>query len=358
MGFAASFVWAIVEAVERAGVTRAALFAGTNVAPERLARVHERFDVHEFALIQTRALDLTRDEALGLHIAEHVQEASFDIVAHLVSHSPTLRDALNQCLQFQRLALEDAQLLMREKGSVVTLEDQFVRSTERADRMHAEFIVAGLARLIRTVRGAAGVAHAALFEHARPAHHREYARIFGGIEKFGQTTTGITFDQSLLDGTQQWGHHPELYSALRAEAERALDRVTEGVSAAEQLRRYLVARPPSRIPDPSTAARDLGMSERSLRRRLAAESTSYRDLVRAILEMHADHMLRDPRRSIQETAHALGFADAATFHRAFKRWTGRTPKEYREQRPAPLLGTLEEESRQAAKPPRDRISKD
>jgi AraC-like DNA-binding protein len=106
--------------------------------------------------------------------------------------------------------------------------------------------------------------------------------------------------------------------------------MTEGRGAADQLRRYLLARAPSRIPDPSTAARDLGMSERSLRRRLAAESTSYRDLVRAILETHADHMLRDPKRSIQETAHALGFADAATFHRAFKRWTGRTPKEYRE----------------------------
>jgi AraC-like DNA-binding protein len=331
MGFAASFVWAIVEAVERAGVAREALFAGTNIDPARLGQVHERFNLDEFATIQTRALDLTRDEALGLHIAEQVQEASFDLVAHLVAHSPTLREALNQCLQFQRLAIEDAQLIMREKGSIVTVEYQFARSTERSDRMHAEFIVAGLARLLRTVRGPAGVAHAALFEHARPAHHREYTRIFGGAEKFEQAMTAIMFDHGLLDHRQSY-HNPELYSVLRAEAERALERVTEGLSAADQLRRYLLARPPSRIPDPSTAARDLGMSERSLRRRLAAESTSYRDLVRAILEMHADHMLRDPKRSIQETAHALGFADAATFHRAFKRWTGRTPKEYREQR--------------------------
>jgi AraC-like DNA-binding protein len=331
MGFAAAFVRAIVEAVERAGVTREALFAGTEIDPVRLGQVHERFDVDEFAAIQTRALDLTRDEALGLHIAEHVQEATFDLVAHLVAHSPTLREALDQVLHFQRLAIDDSQLIMREKGPLVTIEYQFARTKERPDRMHAEFVVAGLMRLLRALPEPAGVARAALFDHARPAHHREYARVFGGAEKFDQATTGITFDRSLLDRPQMY-QHPELYLVLRAEAERALERMTEGLGAADQLRRYLLARPPSRIPDPSTAARDLGMSERSLRRRLAAESTSYRDLVRAILEMNADHMLRDPKRSIQETAHALGFADAATFHRAFKRWTGRTPKEYREQR--------------------------
>ncbi len=331
MGFAALFVRAIVEAVERVGVTREALFEGTGIDPGRLGEVHERFDLHEFAKIQTRALDLTGDEALGLHLAEQVQEASFDLVAHLIVHSPTLRDALNQALQFQRLAIDDAQLIMREKGSSVTLEYQFARSMDRSDRMHAEFVIAGLMRMLRTLPEQGGVAHAALFEHARPVHHREYARLFGGAERFGQATTSIVFDRSLLD-RPQLNQHPELYLVLRAEAERALERMTEGLSAADQLRRYLLARPPSRIPDPSTAARDLGMSERSLRRRLAAESTSYRDVVRAILETHADHMLRDPKRSIQETAHALGFADAATFHRAFKRWTGRTPKEFREQR--------------------------
>jgi AraC-like DNA-binding protein len=94
----------------------------------------------------------------------------------------------------------------------------------------------------------------------------------------------------------------------------------------------LLARPASRIPDMATAARDLGVSERSLRRRLASENTSYRELVRATLEASAGHMLRDPARSIKETAAALGFVDARTFHRAFKRWTGMTPMEYRETR--------------------------
>jgi AraC-like DNA-binding protein len=74
------------------------------------------------------------------------------------------------------------------------------------------------------------------------------------------------------------------------------------------------------------------MSARSLRRYLAAEFTSYRELVRTVLEDSAGHMLRDPKRSIQETASALGFSNVGAFHRAFKRWTGMTPAQYREKR--------------------------
>jgi AraC-like DNA-binding protein len=71
------------------------------------------------------------------------------------------------------------------------------------------------------------------------------------------------------------------------------------------------------------------MSERSLRRHLATDGTSYREVVRLALEASAGRMLRDPAHSIKETAVALGFADAAAFHRAFKRWTGMTPGEFR-----------------------------
>jgi AraC-like DNA-binding protein len=328
MSISAVFVRAIVEAVERAGTSRDTLLAELHIDARRIEQVDGRFELHEFAAIQGRALDLTRDEALGLHIAEHASEASFDLIAHLVSHAPTLREALGLCSQFQRLVLDDSQLTLREAGTAATLEYDFARAGERADRMHAEFVMGGLLRLLRMLVGPLGNAQSVSFDYPRPPHHREYARLFGGVERFDQRAFRFEFERALLDRPQMH-QHPALYSMLRAEAERALDRVTVGMTPSDQIRQYLLARPPARIPDIARAARDLGISGRSLRRRLATDGTSYRTLVRATLETSAGHMLRDPARSIQETAHALGFSDAGAFHRAFKRWTGMTPKQYR-----------------------------
>jgi AraC-like DNA-binding protein len=328
MGVSVVLVRVLVDAVERAGASREHLFAATGIDVDRLASVHGRFELHEFAAFQTQALNITGDAALGLHMAEHATEASFDLMAPLVSHAPTLREALNLSLRFQPLLLEDGQLFLSETGSVAGVRFEFTRSSELADRMLAEFMAAAVLRLIRMV-AARGTVKAASFEHERPAHYREYARMFGGVERFGQHTTSIEFDRSLLD--QPMTHqHSEFHSLLRTEAERLLARAAGSLPISDALQRYLLARPASKIPDLATAARDLGLSTRSLRRHLAANGTSYRTLVRATLEISAGRMLRDPRCSIQETAHALGFSDASTFHRAFKRWTGMTPKQYRE----------------------------
>jgi AraC-like DNA-binding protein len=329
MGLSAVLVRVIVDAVERAGVDRAALLAAAAIDERRLALAETRFELAELVVVETHALDLTGDEALGLHIGEQVSEASMDLVAHVASHAPTLREALELCSQFQRLAFDDCRLTLSEKAAVATVRYEFARSTARVDRMHAEFVIAGLSRLVRTFVGTKPVVFGASFEHERPAYAGEYARAFGDAVRFGRPATEIEFDRDGLD-RPQLHQHPQLYSVLRAEAERALERVTAGERPSDQVRQYLLARPPARIPDAATAARELGISERSLRRRLAAERTSYRALVRATLEASAGHMLRDPSRSIQETAHALGFSDAGAFHRAFKRWTGRTPKQYRD----------------------------
>ena len=331
MSVSTVMVRVLVDGVERAGVPRDELLRPQNIDPARLAEVDGRFELEEFGRLQMRAMDLTRDEALGLHIAEHTHDSAFDLIAHLVSHAPTLREAFGVCAQFQRLIMDDSQITLSETGTTAKLQYQFARTFERSDRMQAEFVVAAFLRFVRVFAGPGVEPQVASFEHARPAHHREYTRLFGDAARFSQSRTELAFDRPLLDHAQLH-QNPELYSLLRSQAERALERVATGLRPADQIERYLRARSPARIPDISTAARDHGLSARSLRRRLAADATSYRSLVRATLEASAGHMLRDPRRSIQETAHALGFTNVGAFHRAFKRWTGMTPAQYRERR--------------------------
>jgi AraC-like DNA-binding protein len=322
-------VRAFVEVVERAGVGRDQLLSSANIDPKRLDASDARLEFAEFARLQTRAVDLTGDEALGLHIAEQASEAAFDLVAHLIVHAPTLRDGVELCLRFQRVFSDDSGLTFGEKKDSATLRLSFPHTTLRSDRMHAEFVMAGLLRMIKGLAGPRPMVSAVDFEHARPEYHLEYARIFGGVERYRRPFTGIELDRALLE-KPCLHHHPELYELLRSQAERALSHLTHGVGQAERLKQYVLARPPlGAVPDMATVARDLGMSARSLRRRLKEEGVSYKALLDQAFGIIATRMLSDSRRSIQETAQAMGFSDPTAFHRAFKRWTGMTPTEYR-----------------------------
>lgn len=126
MSVSTVFVRAFVDAVDQIGTPREELLEAAGIDAKRLEQVSDRVEFEEFTRLQECALDLTGDEALGLHIAERATEASFDLVAHLVAHAPTLRDAFGLCLQFQRLVIEDSQMAVRESGAIATLQCDFV----------------------------------------------------------------------------------------------------------------------------------------------------------------------------------------------------------------------------------------
>jgi AraC-like DNA-binding protein len=317
----------LLDAVERAGIGRAELLQGAHFDAGHLEDASARVPLDEFEDLQARAVELTRDEVLGLRMAEQ-SESSFDLFPPLVSHAPTLREALGLCIQFGRLLKDGTNITLREQGDTARVRLDFPRVSPLSDRVNAEFAMAGLFRLARLFAGPSAPALSVEFEHARPAYHREHARIFQGVERFSQPSTGITFAVALLDRAHLH-MHSELHLVLRREAERNLDRLARELTQEERVRQYLLSQRPQSMPDMETAARDLRVSARTLRRRLAEEGVSFRSVVQSVLETLASHMLRDPNRTIQETAHAMGFADAASFHRAFKRWKGVTPKRAR-----------------------------
>jgi AraC-like DNA-binding protein len=321
------FVRAVVGTLERSGVSRADLLARVALDSCRLDEPEARLALEDFERVLASAIALTGDEALGLHMAEQMSDMTFDLLAHLVAHAPTLREALVLDSQFAGLVIDGMRLKAHDEGDSFVIRCGFPRAGPLWDRIFAEFTIAGLARLARAFVPRAMPLHA-FFEHEQPSHSGEYVRLFGNDLRFHQGETSIAFDRELAD-RRQVNQHPELYSLLRTEAERRLDRLGTGIRPAARLLQYLLAMSPSRIPGMASAARDLGMTERTLRRHLAEEGTSYRDVVRSALQTFAGRMLRDPARSIKETAVALGFADAAAFVRAFKRWTGTTPGDFR-----------------------------
>jgi AraC-like DNA-binding protein len=195
-----------------------------------------------------------------------------------------------------------------------------------AQRVASEMLVLGIVRLIRSFCPQARVDDVS-FAYPAPAYHAEYARLLGLVPHFGQPQTQVVFDRALMSMTSL--HKDEdVHEALRAIAERRILRLTEQAPFTMRVRDLLVEQGPMQ-PDMDRIARALGLSKRSLRRRLVSEGSSYKAIVKEALAIVAKRYLREKRLTIQETAYEMGFADSSTFHRAFKRWTGKTPGSYR-----------------------------
>jgi AraC-like DNA-binding protein len=319
----------LADAVEAAGVDRERWFAAARFDARRLEDTNGRVEHEEYGRLQAVALELSGDPALGLRLGEASNVAAFDVIGHLAAHASTLRHGFDTVMRFGAI-LDDggARWALEENGDSALLRCSFPATSAIGARMYAEFALSGLMRMIRQFAGPKARARHAYFQHPAPGYRSEYTRLFGGAETFEHAFTGIEFERRLLDLPQPHVH-PELYAALEVEAARRLARLTAPAGYAERTREYLVARMLEAQPDMAAVARHFRISVRTLRRRLQEEGVSYAELIEQAQAVIAKRMLGDTRRSIHETAYAMGFADPSGFHRAFKRWTGQTPNAFR-----------------------------
>jgi AraC-like DNA-binding protein len=319
---------AIADTVQQLGVAPAVLLGA--IAPPGELALPAQISLESFRQLLARAIRLTDQPALGLVCGTHARELSFDLFAPLVSNAQSMRHALELACQFHPLALEGGSLQVTERAGRAIVRCGLPQYDPLVDRVLAELSIAGLMRMLMVYGGSRKDLHAVYFEHERPAHHAAYAAVFGGAERFSQPFTGLELDATALDRPHLHSQ-PELQALIHAHAERHLSRLGQPPSFVDRLQVALRARPLSQALDMQRVARELGVGVRSLRRRLVEEGTSFREVVELARKSAAFSLLRRPDMTVQATSHALGFANVSAFHRAFKRWTGLTPAQYREQ---------------------------
>jgi AraC-like DNA-binding protein len=320
----------LVDSVTRAGVPRLAFLEAARLDPSRLEALDTRVPRAKLYELAELAMEFTGDPAFGLHSIERLTHDALNPIAGLVAHAATLREALSSIQEFRRLLGDEPNFTLHvHDGRVIVHCNSFPDEPLHVRRFMAEVTVAGLFRTIQRFGADGQVDHVA-FEYAAPDYRAEYARVFQGHARFDQPFTGLSFADQLMTAPAPVPD-AELHEALRVYAKRRVMHLTDRMPYAARVHDLLVWQRPPRDLTMAHAARTLGTSERSLRRHLTAEGTTYPEVLSDALATIAKTCLLDERRTIAETAYELGFSDNTGFHRAFKRWTGLTPAEFRRQ---------------------------
>ncbi len=322
-------VRAVLEAAELAGIGREALrqAAGLDIADTQDAYGWvdgERYD----ALLQS-AVSLTGCAAFGLRWGASSPMMQFELLPLLVANAPTLRAALDVMRAVQSILCEVPMLDFHvEEDTAVARITQDPRTSRVAQRVNGDLSMAGLKRLLDyCARGAVRDLVHFTFAHGADEHEPEYRATFGANLRFGGAYTEARFPARLLD-TVNPSSNRELFEALEKHFALLRTRMAIKLSYVEQVKAELRAALPRQL-EMTAVAHALGLSERSLRRRLSDEGTSYSEVVESVQIELAQQLLSDPRASVKSVAFELGFDTTSGFRRAFKRWTGKNPAGYR-----------------------------
>ena len=275
------------------------------------------------------AADLTGDAALGIRVAEALPRGALDLVEYAFRSSASLAVGLERLARYSPVMSDRVAARMEATGDGILI---LVRDTARTV-LHpgrSEFALAVALKLARDATGADLRPTQVCFAHPEPHDTGPHHRFFRGDIRFNAGANSIML--SAADGARPLVGAD---AALAAIVRRRLDKVlasreaTASASLGAQVRRMLVEGLGHATFSPETAAAALHMSRRTLSRRLAAEKTSFRELLDEVRSEFARALLMDRSLSVADVAFFLNYSEPAAFHRSFRRWTGQTPSDYR-----------------------------
>lgn len=264
---------------------------------------------------------------VALLVGERFNLDGLGPLGELMRHSPTVGSALRSLLLHLQLHDRGAAplLLQTEPGTVVLGYSVYRHFTPGAEFIYDVAVAIGY-RILLGLCGAAFQPLAVQFSYRRPARTAPYRRLFRAPVHFDAEVSGLVFGETWLTQPIE-GADPERHRALSLALQQA--QATGPLSLGEQVELVLHQMLLSGHGTADAVARQFGISQRTLRRRLDAEGKSFQALVNRTRHELACQLLRNTQLPVTHIAAALQYADANAFSRAFRLWTGCTPTAWR-----------------------------
>lgn len=278
------------------------------------------------ALLEVAAREL-RDPCYGLHLGQSLSLKDFDLLGYICLNSATLGDALNNVKRYSRVYSEGFDHTIVREGDTAAIVAEVLDTNSHSLPQSVELVVSLNQSQMSVLLGYEVGVVAFELAHKQVGPKSEYSKVLKAPVRFNAGRTATIIHADLLDAPILTADQ-KLLDILKRHAEDVLGRRLGGDNIRHMVRSLIASRLQSGKISIDDTARELGMSSRTLARRLHADGVTYRDLLNDLRRQLALRYLNDGFHSYAQIAYLLGFADVSAFSHAFKRWTGSPPSRY------------------------------
>ena len=313
-----------------AGIPLAPLLSRAALTVEQIDNPGLRLTVQSQIKILELAAEALPDDCLGFHLAQDYELREIGLFYYVLASSEILADALHRVQRYSGIVNEGFSLQARiAKETAITLS--YVNIDRRSDRHQIEFWLISLVRLCRQLTNRRLVPSRVRVMHRRNRIPPEFRSYLGCEIEFGAGADEIVFPAA-VKLMPVVSADPYLNQLLLKYCEEALaHRPAHGATLRSNVENAITPLLPHGKANAGEVARQIGMSHRTLARRLAAEGLTFSEIQTELKTDLAKRYLRDGDLPISQIAWLLGYREVSAFTHAFKRWTGTAPRQSRAQ---------------------------
>jgi AraC-like DNA-binding protein len=324
---AAGCAFKVMEIAEALGL-KPDVLAGIDIPPRSVDAIETRIPFDRQLELWEAILRSLRAPGFPIFVASALRPSDYNVIGFAAMTQGNLREAFHQAIRYQRVWTNANAWELEEKNGTATLRFVTPEGHRLGVRCNTECGVAEIVNAGRVLSGTTAVPLEIRFNHAAPDDLSAHEAFFKAPLRFGARDNAIVIDAKLLD-TPLLKTDPELAKFFQRHGDAWLANRSKDESVTQRLEAVLVQTMRLGAPTIEDAARRLGMSTRTLRRRLTEEGSRFQDVLERSRCDLAKRYLAEPKLAVGEVAFLLGFSEPSAFHRAFKRWTGKTPLEHR-----------------------------
>ncbi len=332
MTFSGRFVLNLIRFASQQGADFTALLTLSGYSAETLCQEDFRVEAAVYDKVIDACLEQTKDDAFGLHIGEHLSLSAAGIIYQIVQTSSTVEEALQYCCDFANLGCRALPLSLRKTRSEMIVElvpdPIWAQSSERSVHHTADGILAFTLREFQNLTFQKHQPISVHIPYGTRKNRPEYERVFKCPVVYDSEVISMHF---ILEDVQETVVTSDfnLLQVLVSHAEEKLRSIEGELGFTSVVKRSIMNMVKPKFPTIDEVAANLNLSVRSFQRKLKDFDKTYKELLDEVRLDLAKSYLKKPELSIGEVAYLLDYSEPSAFIRSFKRWTGKTPSQFK-----------------------------